>query len=159
MLKNLLLCFIAFVACSIAHAATPENPILEQRLKSLLVGPSPLTSFSVTYSDMHGLHGGLTLTIDGTGKVEQKVVRMEIKPTVELSKEALRDIIKLLVELEAWKQQVPERSPSPDESRAYLRIKVGDSSSEIWEWFNDLKKNERIIRISEKMKGHAWPRN
>lgn len=158
MLKNLY-CFIVFIACSIAHDATPENLILEQRLKSLLAGTSPLTSFSVTYSDMHGLHGGLTLTIDGTGKVEQKVVRVETKPTVGLSKEALRDIIKLLVELKAWEQQIPERSPSPDESRAYVRIKVGESSSEIWEWFNDLKVNERIIRISEKMKEHAWPRN
>ncbi len=55
-----------------------------------------------------------------------------------------------------WQQRVPERIPAPDESRAYLTVRYKEDRLEIWEWYNDLKKNQRILPIRELMKQIAW---
>ena len=47
----------------------------------------------------------------------------------------------------------------PDESRAYLRIEVGTTSSEIWERYNDMEANNRLIRIRERMQQLAWKKH
>ena len=46
----------------------------QDALAKLAKGGAEWKSFSVTYDDLHALHGGLTLTIHGTGKVAQKAV-------------------------------------------------------------------------------------
>ena len=57
------------------------------------------------------------------------------------------ELVDLLVSIEAWEQRVPEREPLPDESRAYLRVTIGEDSTTIWEWYNDLSGNDRIARV------------
>ena len=47
----------------------------------------------------------------------------------------------------------------PDESRAKLTINYNESSTTIWEWYNDLEVNQRIIKIRELMKDIAWAVN
>lgn len=126
-------------------------------LEELQSGKAPLTDgFSVCYDDLHGLHGGLTLTIKGDGAVAQKAVRVKAGQTRKVTAEQLKALLKLLIELEAWKQKTPERPPVPDESRARLTITVGERQSEVWEWYNDLAKGQRIIKVRELMKRLAW---
>lgn len=110
----------------------------------------------ITYSDLHPLHGGLELTIDGSGNVQQQALNEEVKEAKNLNLEEVMQLVTLLIELEAWQQTVPEREPVPDESRAILRIEAGDSESQIWEWYNDMSGNDRMIRIREMMKQFAW---
>ena len=112
---------------------------------------------TVTYDDLHGLHGGLKLTVRGDGRVEQNAVREKVgQPKSAVAAVDLQRLVALLVELAAWEQRVPNRMPVPDESRASLSIKLDEKSSTIWEWYNDLGKNQRIVRVRELMKQIAW---
>jgi hypothetical protein len=77
-------------------------------------------------------------------------------PKDGIAKAELQRLVALLLEVAAWEQRVPERRPVPDESRANLRITVEGNSSGIWEWYNDLQKNQRIFRVRELMKKLAW---
>ena len=125
-------------------------------LTACLEGRLEPTGLLITYSDLHPLHGGLELTIAGSGHVQQKALREEVKEPGDLTQEELMALVKLIIKLESWKQIVPERAPVPDESRAILLIKAGDSESQIWEWYNDMVGNNRLIQIREMMKQFAW---
>ncbi len=74
----------------------------------------------------------------------------------DLTRAEVEELVRLLLELEAWRQLEPERMAVPDESRALLSISAGEAESEIWEWFNDLADNQRLIRIRDRMKQLAW---
>ena len=134
----------------------PENSVtsaLESMSKN-----GDIKHLKVTYNDLHGFHGGLTLSIYGSGKVEQQNLRCAVGTPVEVTSENLLKLIELLIELEAWKQLVPERMPVPDESRASLTIETDGQSSLLWEWFNDLSANNRLKRVADLMKEIAWDR-
>lgn len=132
-----------------------QNRSMEKELKRIVNRKSIPAGFSITYDDMHGLWGGVTITIDGVGNVEVRE-RGQTNPNpkiteARITKKRLRDLIKLVIELQAWEQQTLERKPLPDESRARLTIKSGDQVSVTWEWFDDMEKNRRLIQIKTKM--------
>ena len=110
----------------------------------------------ITYSDLHPLHGGLVLIVDGLGHVQQEALREEVKEPEDLTQEEMMRLVNLIIELEAWIQIVPERASLPDESRAILQIQAGESESQMWEWYNDMVGNNRLIQIREMMKHFAW---
>jgi hypothetical protein len=130
-----------------------------RNLEAFLEGRLAAEELRITYSDHHGLWGGLTLTVMGTGRVRQEAVRPSEQPPGprSLDAEEVRQIVRLLLELSAWEQRTPQRTPRPDESRARLHIRAGAAQSTIWEWFNDLDANDRIVRVRERMKDLAWP--
>lgn len=113
------------------------------------LNPAPL---SITYDDMHGLWGGLTLTIRGDGNVEQKAVKEEVGTPGLVSRDSILKLVRLLLKEKAWEQREPQRAPKPDESEARLVIQYGKQRSEIWEWYNDLDKNQRVGKIRDLMK-------
>lgn len=133
-------------------------PPVARRLGDFLRGGLDPQQLTITYSDLHGLWGGLQLTVYGTGRVEQEAAQVEPPPQVPhgLGPDEVRKLVALLVEERAWEQQVPDRRPQPDESRATLRIDAGNATSLIWEWHHDLEANDRIGRILAKMKALAW---
>jgi hypothetical protein len=47
----------------------------------------------------------------------------------------------------AWEQQALQRTPIPDEVLATLMLKSGDVASSIWELYNNLEKNGRLVRV------------
>ena len=129
---------------------------VSEALTAYLEGRLEPIELLFTYTDLHPLHGGLELSIDGSGHVQQKAFREEVKEAKELTQEEIIALVKLIIELESWIQIVPERTPVPDESRAILLIKAGDSESQMWEWYNDMVGNNRLIQIREMMKQYAW---
>ena len=140
-----------------AGAQTADPASVKGSLSGLAKDERALKTLTVTYDDMHGMHGGLTLTIHGDGHVEQTAVREKVEPPKDgIEKSELKRLVALLVEVAAWEQRVKERRPVPDESRAHLRIVLDGKSSSIWEWYNDLQKNQRIFRVRELMKKLAW---
>jgi len=151
-------CLLGVTLMGEAVAAQTFNPAkVRGALAGLAKDERALAALTVTYDDMHGMHGGLTLTIHGDGRVEQQAVREKVgQPKSGIEKKDLQRLVALLVEVAAWEQRVPERRPVPDESRAYLRIALDGNSSGIWEWYNDLQKNQRIFRVRELMKKIAW---
>lgn len=139
----------------IAQKLDPAS--VKTALSTLAKDERAFKTLSVTYDDMHGLHGGLTLTIHGDGRIEQQAVREKAGQTKSAVDSAdLRRLLALLQEVAAWEQRVPQRRAVPDESRCQLRITLDGHSSVIWEWYNDMPKNQRIIRVRELMKQIAW---
>jgi hypothetical protein len=140
------------------HAAPADPASVEAALSALAKDERTLKTLAVTYDDLHGLHGGLTLTIHGDGRIEQRAVREKVaRPKDRVEPADVKRLVALLVELHAWEQQVPDKRPVPDESRAHLRITLDGHTSSIWERYNDLQKYQRILRIRDLMKKIAWP--
>ncbi len=129
---------------------------VQQSLAKLASGEGDWKQFSITYNDLHAFHGGLTLTIDGRGKVTQKALRQKVGQPKEVSEKELKVLVELLQKHHAWQQKVAERTAVPDESRAHLTITYGNDSVTIWEWYNDLSANKRLHVIREAMKKSAW---
>ncbi len=129
---------------------------IEAALAKLVKGEGDWKKLSMTYSDLHPFHGGLTLTIDGSGKVTQQALREKVGEEREVSKQELKRLVELLQSHKAWEQKVPARLANPDESKARFTIKYGDDVVEVWEWYNDLRKNKRIVELREAMKTAAW---
>jgi hypothetical protein len=124
-----------------------------KRIQTVNDIPSEL---KISYDDMHGLWGGTTIVITGKGSGERlERERGSAKPEIfnkSITREQILELVKLLIEHEAWAQRTPSRDPRPDESQASLKIEVNGQSSNIWEWFNDMDKNKRLSIIKAKMK-------
>jgi hypothetical protein len=144
------------VAVLLGAANVPQTSPVAVGLKAFLRGRIPPAQLKITYSDLHPLHGGVRLSVSGSGEVEQEVVRQRPKPVRKLSSKEVRRLVELLVEVEAWKQIAQERAPVPDESRASLTLEVGGARSETWEWYNDLDENKRLIRIFQALQKLVW---
>lgn len=133
----------------------PQQDSAESALRMVAAGNG--AELSVVYDDMHGLWGGQTISIAGNGAYERKErARGDSAPVVtsgNVDQQQIQALATLLVDLAAWEQRVPERAPVPDESRATLRIRVGTAEATIWEWYNDLPKNNRIAQIRDLMRG------
>jgi hypothetical protein len=135
---------------------------MKQRLERLRAGTISTDSFEVEYDDMHAFHGGETLTVTGdvlTGKylfsgVEPRQIE---PPPTTLTGEQLRTLVELLLEIEAWEQRVPARTAVLDESSASLTITIGEIQSSIWEWYNDLNGNDRMLRVKQILEEIAGP--
>ena len=151
---------VALVVSPLRAGGDKDAPAARVRVQDALAklakGDGEWKRFSVTYDDLHPLHGGLTLTIEGSGKVTQKTLRQKAGDEKEVSEVELKQLVELLQKHKAWDQKEPERPAIPDESKARLVIKYGDDSVTIWEWHNDLPKNKRLLEIREAMKKAAW---
>jgi len=124
---------------------------MKNALAAILAAGAVPAALAITYDDMHGLWGGVTITIRGDGRVERQS-RALGEPTTQVYRTAvdhqlLLDLLRLLVQLDAWEQHIPDRPPLPDESRAVLTISVGGRASRVWERFNDLAANNRLVQI------------
>lgn len=146
---------IASLAGGYAPQETANRASVESALKASLMSGEVPPGLLITYDDMHGLWGGTAIIIHGSGRGERRErTRGDAKPKAfetALQQKQLSELIKLLIELKAWEQQTPDRPPVPDESRATLTISVDGQGSSTWEWFNEMAKNKRMIRIKAKM--------
>ena len=126
---------------------------IEAELKELLASQRVPADLIITYDDMHGLWGGSTLTVRGDGSLERQVSRRgAAAPTgtkTHIGEHDLLELVRLLVELSAWEQRTPDGMPVPDESRAYLTISLKGSTSVVWERFNEMAKNDRLVRVRD----------
>ncbi len=125
---------------------------MEDELKAFVTaaGRSP-ADLTIKYDDMHGLWGGATMTVRGDGSLIRRT-RMTGAPQAEVERKTvgareLIELVRLLVELRAWEQLVPESQPVAGESRAYLTITLGGSTSGVWERVNEMRANDRLLRV------------
>ena len=124
---------------------------MEKVLQAIVASNSVPAELLITYDDMHGLWGGTTVTVDGDGNVECHTKEIGA-PTVtitrkQLARHKLLELIRLLIELRAWQQRVPDEPPVAGESRATLTISLKEGTSRTWERVNDMAANNRLAQI------------
>lgn len=129
---------------------------VQRGLEALAAGSGEVDRLTVTYDDIHGLHGGLRLTIQGDGRVQQKALRTKAGTPKQVSQADVGKLVALLLQHEVWEQRVPNREPKPDESRVRLEVAYGPDRVQIWEWYNDVERNKRIGKVLARMKEIAW---
>src|SRR5687768_5570131 len=119
---------------------------MENVLKAALTSGKVPLDLVITYDDVHGLWGGATIVIRGSGSGERCEWAVGgVKPEVfekAISQKQLLELVNLLIELEAWEQQTADRQLVPDESRATLTISIGGQTSSMWERYNEMAKNK-----------------
>ena len=137
-----------------------EAMAIRENLEAFLAGKVDGGTLKVAYDDLHGLHGGIRLSVDGNGAIVQETRppggSSAKTPKAMVSKEDFRTLVQLLLELEAWEQQIPERPLLADESLAKLKIETAAGTSSIWEHYNDLKKVQRIVKVRDLLFKIAW---
>jgi hypothetical protein len=142
-------------------AAQDGADVVEKKLRAFVAGKEGSAGLIIVYDDLHELWGGTRTTISGdSGDVQHQVSRpsqgkKSDRVVKQLSQEELLELAQMLIDLEAWVQKVPDRKPRPDESRTHLHIHYQDASSSTWEWHNDLKQNNRLIRVLHKLREFA----
>jgi hypothetical protein len=111
------------------------------------------TKLAVTYSDVHGLHGGRKVTLKGDGTVEVMTygpgAKVRETKTGKVGAEAVGRVIAAVSKIEGWRQAEPMRPGVPDEGLAHLEISYGGDRTSIREWLRDLKANDRIIKVRD----------
>lgn len=133
-------------------SSTIQSPTLESLLRAAVDSKQVPEEFFVSYSDMHGLHGGVIVSVRANGEVHRTDhPSRPPEPKGRTDSAALMQLIELLVELEAWKQITPERAPIPDESQAHVHIQIGHLQGGHWEWFNEMASNKRLARIRKRL--------
>jgi hypothetical protein len=123
---------------------------MEQQLKDFTEGRA-CHELTITYSDMHGLWGGVTVTLSSSGAY-QRLERTRGASAAHVVRgsvaaERAQAVARLLLVIKAWEQRTPERAPVPDESRATLTLQSGGAETSIWERYNDLEANDRLVRV------------
>ena len=144
---SVLVCVLALSGCIAAAVQPQDGEGVRACLNDVSAGRRNWSELKVTYDDLHPMHGGLTLTVNGNGQVEQKSFRMGAGEPRDVSRSDLVRLLALLQKIQAWQQRVPPRDPVPDESRSRLTIRCGTAETTIWEWYNDMKMNARIDRV------------
>ena len=123
---------------------------MEQQLKDLAEGRAT-QNLSIVYTDMHGLWGGVTITLSTSGAYELlERARGQMVPDLlhkTITPAQVQNVIRLLLEARMWEQQPLQRTPIPDEVLATLTLKSGDIEASIWELYNNLEKNNRLVRL------------
>jgi hypothetical protein len=130
--------------------------VVERRLREIAGGGPIPAGLRVTYSDLHGFHGGLEMVVSGDGKVVQEAVRCEARPPKDLDEAGLRRLARVLVEQAAWEQRVADEMPVPDESRAFVKVEVEGGMSYAWERYNDMERLKRLAVVRDEMQRLAW---
>lgn len=139
----------------------PEPGVVERTLRAAAGGAEIPTDFAVRYSDMHGMHGGTTISLAADGTLHSRTVDPRRGSSEEgratVPPDSVRAVVQLLVELSAWEQRTPPRPPVPDESASGLTIRAGGEEVRIWEWYNDMGTNARMIRVLGRLRSFMVP--
>ncbi len=140
------------VPLKLPETVKPAVPDVSSNLRALLDDEFSTTSLRVTYEEIHPTQDGPRLMINGTGQIQQTGEGPNAGMYPDLSPAEVENLVRLLLDIEAWEQRTPWREAASDEIRAYLRVQVGGASSEIWEWYDKLDENRRIVQLLDQLK-------
>jgi len=140
------------VPLKLPETIKPAVPGVSSNLRALLDDEFSTTSLRVTYEEIHPTQDGPRLMIKGTGQIQQTGEGANAGMYPDLNPAEVENLVRLLLDIEAWEQRTPWRETDSDEIRAYLRVQVGGASSEIWEWYDKLDDNRRIVQLLDQLK-------
>ncbi len=131
--------------------STPGPALGAPDLEASLQSQALPNDLEVSLEDMHPLYGGVRfhLRTDGTiehtwkGRGDQPEVVQEVL-TTEADRQTL---VALLLEIQAWDQQVEESTPLPGQIKTQLTLTTSGDDATIWEWHHEMEEAQRIIQI------------
>lgn len=135
-----------------APATVPE---IHSKLRAFLDDQIPAASLRITYEELHPNQDGPRIVVEGTGAIQREVA--DTNGYNNLSLAEIEHLVRVLIDMEAWEQRSTYRKTASSEGRAYLRVQVGGASSEIWEWYDELDSNQRIVKLLDQLKKPAFP--
>ena len=145
--------FLLFLP-AFAHAKKDPMPAALTKVAS---AANTQSRISLVFDDVHPLYGGVRFELEDGGVLTRlDVPRAGQQPTrtrVRLTDRQADGVVEAIQVAKAWQQVEPPRTPVPDESRATFRVRVGSDESDVWEWANDLTKNDRLIRVQHALNG------
>jgi hypothetical protein len=131
---------------------------MENELKAILHSRQFPHDLVIIYDDRHPLWGGSTITLLGSGRLERQTAPPGgalPSSTRLIDQERILELVELLVELSAWEQHTAEATLVPDESRPELVIRLGGKTSRVWERHHEMRKNQRLVRVKERLESLA----
>ncbi len=157
---RLLPCLFVLAACT---------PPIADALRDARAATEPPATLAVRWEERGGTAlGAREIVVRGDGRVELSVWRPGFasgdptssgRPSGRADRTAVhrasaaqvRDLVALILELEGWDQRVDDDLPDPslDRGRAWLKLRVGDASSEVWEHHADLEATGRLVRVRD----------
>jgi hypothetical protein len=119
----------------------------------------------VVYDDRHAAWGGRQITVWDDGWIQVLQWRPgppRREPEILRGRASRDDVLALvdrLVEVRAWEQasgdplpaRVRERLPPLDNGRVRLTVRVGEASSTVWEWANDVEARRRLVLVRQQL--------
>lgn len=125
---------------------------------------SPPDDLVVVYDDRHEFWGGQRVTVWGDGAVEVLRYNPGPEPRSEVARgrvpvsQVVR-LVERLVEIRAWEHRAGDPLPAAarrklpplDNGRVRLTVRVGEASSTIWEWANDVEVRRRIVLVRQQL--------
>lgn len=157
---RLLPCLLVLAACT---------PPIADALRDARAASEPPATLELRWEERGGNSlGAREIVVNGDGRVALSVWRPgfasgdptssgrpsgrpDTSATHRASTAQIHALLELLLELEAWDQQVDDDLPDPslDRGRAWLKLRVGGASSEVWEHHADLEATGRLVRVRE----------
>lgn len=135
----------------------PDPRVVEQRLRRFLTDPDSSTSFSISYSSWHNLwHDGSVTSVVADGTVNEKTGPGGISRKYRVPVSEVGALVNELIVLRAWEQGDLRIAPA-GYRQCRLTISADRRSSSIYEWCSDLLKNDRLVRVDQRME--RWRRN
>lgn len=129
-------------------------PEIHSQLRAFLDDQIPAASLRITYEELHPNQDGPRIVIKGTGAIQREGAGTNGYTNLGLAE--IENLVRVLIDMEAWEQRSPYRETASNESQAYLRVQVGGASSEIWEWYDELDSNQRIVKVVDQLKKLAF---
>lgn len=144
--------FLALLLLLQAAPAAWHHPVEQALAETLRTDANPV-GFTLVFDDVHPLYGGALFELGPDGVLTRTdVLRGDQEPVVSrvrLGDDQVTWLLSLLLGLEVWQQRVPDRVPLPDESRAFLGVRLNGAEAAIWEWSNDLGANRRLAQVQK----------
>lgn len=123
-------------------------------------GPVP-EDFEVKFTDTHALHGGgQTITAGPAGlrriaHARPRTAR-DVEKTTPIDDATLRELVALLVEIQAWAIPPPSRPGVPDETARCVNVRIDRKIVTALRWANDtLPPDDPVGRIERFLRSKA----
>lgn len=144
---------------ALEHAAEAQEP--------------PPEDFELVYQEREGPLGARDIVVRGDGTLRLERWRPGFVPSTERPEAAftspastdadalaerrelrlrpaqMQRLVRTLTEIEAWEQRSADELPSAplEGSRVILRLRLGEETSEVWEYARDLEAGDRLVRV------------
>ena len=125
-----------------------------------------LPDLSIAYSDLHGLWGGVAVRITGDGVYERVTRQRGGEPVVVRGRagpDAVQGIARLLLEIEAWEQRVPEAATAIAVEVQHRALEVAGRQrtglvAARCHAPHDAGESDLVLRHAAPSAGFCWPR-